>query len=441
MINNTLNATRKLGFWTMDFVKGEAIKKAYKEIKEINGLDSRDPKIHVHQKRAFNDLKKFADETTEFYKGMKDLPLSEFPLINKNTIRDNLKAFRSNNYNDADLIEMVTSGSTGTPFTSYQNLEKKRRVQAETIYFWEKAGYKVGKRIIYLTEGMDRASKTRLSQWVQNVHVLDIENEDDERIAFLIQEIKEITKNHEALLIAYGSTFDVVKNYLKKEGLDTVKGSRISGIVSTADMLHDDTREILTKAYNCPVVSRYSNQENGIIGQDKFLKNVFILNEANYIIEIFDIDKDEPIPDGEVGRVVITDLYNKAMPMIRYDTGDVGALSYVKINGRKKRALSNFGGRKIETIFDASGRKIAHGDLLIAFWNYPSIRQFQFIQETKDTYTAKINVDEDFPYLKDLEKDIKQLAGPQAHVTVEKVDEIPVMSSGKRKYVVNKTLL
>ena len=112
------------------------------------------------------------------------------------------------------------------------------------------------------------------------------------------------------------------------------------------------------------------------------IPNTFILNEANYFIEILK-ENDEPAEEGELGRIVVTDLYNYAMPMIRYDTGDVGSLKYMEINGVKKKVITNFTGRKIDMVYDVSGRCLSPHKVSVTFWSFPELKQFQFIQEVK----------------------------------------------------------
>ncbi|MBR7046864.1 MAG: hypothetical protein IKI43_00645, partial [Campylobacter sp.] len=70
--------------------------------------------------------------------------LKDFPVITKNDIKANQDSFLSNQYDKDKLIQMSTSGSTGTPFVTYQNAKKKKWVNAEVIYYSEKVGYRLG---------------------------------------------------------------------------------------------------------------------------------------------------------------------------------------------------------------------------------------------------------------------------------------------------------
>ena len=74
------------------------------------------------------------------------------------------------------------------------------------------------------------------------------------------------------------------------------------------------------------VYARYSNIENGIIAQQNQNKDDYLINSASYHIDIYSLQNDSLLKHGELGRIVVTDFFNKGMPLIKYDTGDVGRL-------------------------------------------------------------------------------------------------------------------
>lgn len=320
---------RNATFWHMDSVRGRPVKKAYQELQAFDRIDSRSTEVLKHQQSALGNLLQHAITTTKFYKDIKASSLADFPVVDKNMIRNNQDDLISGKYDKSRLITMATSGSTGTPFVCYQNPTKKKRVNAEVIYYSEKAGYSVGSNLIFLRAITEQSHKSRLHQWIQNETLLDISSLDDEHIEKLLHSIEKASREG-SMILAYASTYDALRDYFRRKGYSAVGNSRIHGVVSSSEMLFDDTREAMAEAFRCPCFSRYSNQENGIIGQDDIENNIFILNEAHYIVEALMMDADEPTREGEVGRIVITDLYNYAMPMIRYDTGDIGSISYVE---------------------------------------------------------------------------------------------------------------
>lgn len=437
MLNKVLSITRNTAFWTLDTLKGSLIKKAYIEIRDIDNMDSTDDKVQIYQKENLNKLLTAAKSNTNFYKNIKSNNLSDFPVINKNLMKNSIEKFISNKYSAKDLISMSTSGSTGTPFIVYQNIEKKKRVNAEVIYYSEKAGYSVGKNLIFLRALTDKSKKSKIQQWIQNETLIDISNLSEKHVDKILHKIMK-TSSSGSMILAYASTYDALKDYFRKHKNFNLDKGRITGIVSSSEMLFDDTRETMQSAFNCKCISRYSNQENGIIGQDNEFNNVFILNESNYIIEILKMDEDTLVVDGEVGRLIITDLFNYAMPMIRYDTGDIGSIVYVKQNGILKKAIKNFGGRRIDVVFDTFGKRLSPHIITNNLWSFPEIQQFQFIQESENKYTLIVSVNDIFKRENELKTLLVKLLGATAIVEIKKVKELPVLASGKRKYIINK---
>lgn len=437
MVDKFLVKLREVAFWQIDALKGGSVKSAYDEIKKIDELDSDDNFIKSHQQDQLAKLVEHAVKTTQFYsKFEKDTKLSDLPIINKNLIRENQEKFVSSKYPKNELYKMSTSGSTGTPFTCYQDYSKKRRVNAEIIYYSEKAGYSVGKNLIFLRAVTNKSRKSTLHQWIQNESLIDISSLSDEKIKSILLQINKDSKNG-SMILAYASTYDAFKDYFSRKSLKLPLKTNVTGIVSSSEMLFDETRNVMQQVFNCKVLSRYSNQENGVIGQDEEENNVFILNEANYIVEILDLEKDEQVPEGAVGRIIITDLYNSAMPMIRYDTGDIGSITTIEYKGKFKRAITNFGGRKIDMVFDSNGNRLSPHIITNNFWDFPEIKQYQFIQKSIDTYLVKINVDEKFQKTTELKTMLKKLLGNKANILIEEVDEIPELASGKRRYIIS----
>lgn len=437
MIDKFLCRLRGVAFWNIDKIKGGLVKSAYDEIRLIDELDSNDDFIKVHQQRQLENLIEHAVQTTQFYNRFdKNTQLCDLPITNKNLIRDNQDEFISNEFKINELYKMCTSGSTGIPFISYQDYGKKRKVNAENIYYSEKAGYSVGKNLIYLRAVTDKNRKSRFLQWVQNESLIDISGLDDGKINSILLDINRASKNG-SIILAYASTFDAFKDYFSREHSRLPSKATITGMISGSEMLFDNTRNSMKQTFNCAVLSRYSNQENGIIGQDEKEKNVFILNEANYIVEIFDLEKDEEVPEGGIGRIVITDLYNMAMPMIRYDTGDIGSITRVESHGKLKKAINNFGGRKVDMVFDSFGNRLSPHIISNNFWGFSEIKQFQFIQKSSDAYVVKINTDVNFQQTDAVKRMLEKLLGDKANISVEIVNEIPELASGKRKYIVS----
>lgn len=440
MLDTLLYTSRNKAFWMQDKLKGSLIRHAYEEIKTIDELDSNDPFVNEYKEKKLQKLLNHAVETTEFYKKYAEKKvLTDFPIINKDKINENYQAFISSDYEIDKLYKISTSGSTGTPFSVYQDKVKRRRVNAEVIYYAEKTGYKLGQRLIFLRSLSDETRKTKLHQWIQNETLIDINHLDDKKVKEALTKINKNSK-YGATLLAYSSTYDVLKDYFLKNGFKLIKDSNITGVVNTAEMFFDETRNTMEEVFHAKGFSRYSNQENGVIGQDEEINNVFLLNEACYITEIAHLEKDELVAEGDIGRIIITDLFNYSMPLIRYDTGDVGSIIRVTNNGRTKKAISNFGGRKIDIVYDSYGNTLSPYLVANSFWAFPEIKQFKFIQKTKDTYLIKIKTEKGFNETDGVNKMFMEILGDKATITIELVDELPALSSGKRRYIINELI-
>lgn len=434
---SALGQLRNKGFWMLDSLKGSLVRKAYDEIRAFDITGSENPSIRKYQEKHWQELKERAVNNTEFYAPFAAGGFKDFPVINKNDIRTQQDRFLSSVYSKDKLFQMSTSGSTGTPFVCYQNGGKKKRVNAEIIYYSEKVGYKLGENLSYIRTVVKQVKKSNIRQFLQNQTLINCGYLNDEGIEEMIGRICRLSKKGPVTLLGYGSTYTAMKEYVLRKEIKTFPDLRVTGLISGSDMLFDETREIVRRAFGgAPMVSRYSNEENGVLGQDEGENNVFPINEADYIVEILD-DDGNAVEDGIQGRIVVTDLYNYAMPMIRYDTGDFAAVELKDINGRKKRCLTNFSGRKVDVIFSTEGKALSPYVITNYMWSFPDITQFQVVQTDAKRYRLKLNVPKTFTREDEVTGLMKQLLGQDAEVVVERVEEIPVLASGKRRYIVN----
>jgi phenylacetate-CoA ligase len=108
----------------------------------------------------------------------------------------------------------------------------------------------------------------------------------------------------------------------------------------TSEMCSEEEKQLIFTAFGIPVAREYGAAEFGLIALEK--EDKWILNDINLYAEVLD-DENNVLPLGEEGRIVITDLFNKAHPFIRYDIGDIGIINEIdgipileKITGRKE---------------------------------------------------------------------------------------------------------
>ena len=404
----------------------------------MDALDSDAPMVKAHQSAAWKRLKHSACSGTAFYSGMETRRFLEFPVVTKNDIRSSQDSFLSKKMDREGMVQMATSGSTGTPFVCYQDRGKKQRVSAECIYYSEKVGYRLGDNLSYIRTLVKQNRKPGWKQFMQNQTMVNCMSIDGQGVEEMLRRLRGYAKCGSVTVLAYGSTWTAVKDYAESRNLTYFRGlDNVSGLISGSDMLFDGTREAVSSLFGgVPMASRYSNEENGVIGQDEGRNNVFPVNEADYLVEICD-DEGNRLPEGELGHIVVTDLYNYGMPMIRYDTGDVGAIETLETNGRRKRCICRFSGRQVDVIYDAGGKALSPHVIANHMWSFPEIRQFQVVQTGEKAYTLRLNLPDGFGRKGELTGLVRRLLGKDAILSLEFVDEIPVLASGKRRYIIN----
>lgn len=391
--------------------------------------------FHSTTGESLNKILKHAKTTVPWYLA-KNIPsvLSGFPVVNKNVIRSSFNEFRSTGYRQSDLIAMITSGSTGTPFKIYQDRNKKLRNYADTLCFASLAGYKTGHRLVYLKIWAKEKMKSPLAYQLQNIIPVDVLRFNDKEIEELINRMERDRSTFG--LLGYASALELICRYLDRTGHGPVK-AKVKSIIAISETLNDYTRESLEKYFGVPAVSRYSNLENGIIAQQiPGQHGRYLVNSASYHVEILEMDSDEPAAEGEPGRIVVTDLFNYAMPMIRYDTGDIGSMVHDE-NFPWRKYLNHVEGRRLDLLYDTGGNLVSSYIVYKNMWQYTEIEQYQLIQEDKKRYTIKINCRKPFTRELQLTGEFKSYLGQDADFNVEYVNEIPLLSSGKRKKIVN----
>lgn len=430
-----LNVARNKLFWLFDSLKNYKIKSNLKEI-ELGVAHPNSDKAVQNKAAHLSRLLNHAVHTTPYYSGLSpQSSISDFPVIGKTTIQDNFELFRSKTFKDKPNYKVSTSGSTGVPFFLFQNEYKRIRNRADVIYFFRQSDFKIGNRLYELEVWRGHNKKGKFKSWLQNVCQFDISRLTDERIETFLTMLKSDRQSKKTML-GFASAYEMIAQYLENNGI-ILNTLGISTAIANAEYLNPYTKSTLGKHLNTVVLSRYSSEEIGIIAQQTLdSPDRFVINHASYHVEVLDLEQDVPAPLGEVGRIVVTDLFNYAMPIIRYDTGDIaqtglseqGATEFVHIEGRQ-----------MDMIYDAKGKLISSFVIYTKFYNYYHLlKQYQFIQQGKKTYEVKLNLQGDkFPFEDQLIMDIKSDFGEDALVTVTYVDEIPALDSGKRRKVIN----
>ncbi len=420
------SATRRAGFWTVDAVKGGHVREHYQDIRRLMTEGSVDSS-------AATRLLDHATGTTPFYRPYAGRGLADFPIIEKATIRSDHERFRSEAFAGATLHRRSTSGSTGTPFSVVQDAGKRQRHIADTVYFNDAAGQRMGDRLVWLCAA-ELVGMSRWQQFSRNVIPIDHVGMDDADRASVL---KVLRRKHGSGILSVSSTLAALARYATSVGqVPHELGVRV--VISIGEKLQPAARDTIEAAFACPVVDRYANEENGVLACSTTGDDRLYLNRASYHFEFLKPEADEPQVSGRLARVVVTDLYNYAMPMIRYDTGD---LAIVADEGDEHgpTALLSIEGRRADVIFDARGGQVS-GTTVSAIMaeSFPDLERYQLIQDGAVSYQLWV-VPGDADYSEsDLQAVLCEWLGADAKVAVEFVPSIPTGANGKHRPVIGR---
>ena len=421
---------RYLAFTGLDTISGQKVSDHLKELEAFFSNTSGD---ELDFESRITNLLKHTCDTVPYYRTFKGFAsIYEYPVIDKATIKQRFNDFLSGKYKQSKLSKATTSGSYGTPTTYYLTPDKKARRFAEIVYFNNWAGYNVG-----MNHALIRARpKSKLMLFAENELLIRPMGID---LTWLEHQWRLMGKRSVKFIIGYPSILSMLARFYKDNArqLPPVKPK---GVISFAEPLYTPDRNLIEEVFECPVLGRYSSEEFGVIAHECREEKRYHLNQASYLIELLDLKKDVPVTPGQPGRVIVTDLFSHAMPLIRYDTGDIAVMGGECSCSMKSKVFERIEGRMMESIYDTCGRLISPLVLVTPIARtIEGIQQFQFIQRGRKHYIIRLVV------LPSFSKDkvhlimgkLLAILGKDAHVELEYVSLIPALSSGKRPYFIN----
>lgn len=427
-------------FWILDFLHGSPIRKQYNDVKYF--AEHSEEETRRLKEKKLQELLQYAQKNSPFYSKFSKFKLSDYPVMNKVSLIENMDKIRVKDDvipgQKGDVHIQRTSGSTGVPLAVAQDTIKRFRRIAELKYYGKIVGFTTHEKLVHLRTWNRWQSKTNRQIRTENIIPFDISKFDRSDM----EELCNILINERVVCLrGYATTIANLVKYIK----DSEKEWHfpcLKVVIAGGEALYDEVRQMVKDYMHCEIISQYADEECGILAQEKVptssADNVMYFNQGSYYFEVLKLDSDEPAEFGEVGRIVITDLHNYACPIIRYDCGDTCVLLPPNEYSNGYPIIGKLYGRRFDLTFSTDGKAIsplAYGRTLK---NYDNISLWQFIQEGERDYVLKLKIARgDISQFAELVKNFNEILGDGANLKLEEVDEIPVLSSGKRKPVVN----
>lgn len=424
-------------FWINDWFHNSPIGKPYKEILDFSKLGFAES--CVMRNKALNNLLDHFRQNTVFYSKYLSDDLSDYPVMNKSLIIENYKELKVDEdsipFQKGPLHIQKTSGSTGIPFAIPQDTCKRNRRIAELKYYGKIVGFNSHDRLIHLRAWNKWQSKSKLQSFKENILPFDITNLNDDKLESLCNLIN---SSKAKCIRGYASTIDLLSRYIQQHPHSF---SHLKVIIAGGETLQEETRWRVKQYMKCNIISQYANEECGILAQEHISNerdnNKMYLNNSGYIFEFLKLDSDEKAGYGELSRIVITDLFNYAFPIIRYDTGDTAIVCPPDQYSGGYPVIEKLYGRRFDLCFSTSGEILHPIAIGRVMKNMKHILQWQFIQEGEKEYLLKIVKDTDNFDIERILAELKDIVGEDAIINYEFIIGDLILASGKRRPVVN----
>ena len=400
--------------------------------------------IRLRQLARLKQTLRHAYETVPFYRRAWDEAgvhptdvrslddLRSFPVLTKADIRAHEFDLLSTAFDVRTLLVKRTSGSTGVPLTVRIDEAGKQWKYACTLRSDEWSGWRRGERVAkvwgnpeYLHAGWRGKLRNRFLD--RAVHLDTLRLNADKIAAF----VSSLRRHRPGLLFGHAHSLYLVADQLLQAGATDI---RPHGIISTAMPLHSWQRRTIERVFGVAVTDRYGCEEVSLIASECEVHQGLHINADSVHVEVEG--------GGSSGNILVTDLTNHAMPLIRYRTGDVVELAHGDCPcGRGLPRLAKVMGRDADYVVTPSGDLISGISLTENFaMHIPGAAQVQIIQETLALIRIRLVPGAEFsPQSRHaVAKLVRDTFGDGVRHELELVDAIPQEASGKYRFCVSK---
>lgn len=333
------------------------MKEATSELKKILSLSETDFTNYVDQKKK--EIVEYHLKNNKSYQefvGKNQFRnWNDLPIMTKKEFQKPLKERLSRGFTTKSVYVNKTSGSSGNPFIFAKDKFSHALTWANIIYRfgWFKIDFNSSLQARFYGIPLDFIGnkKERIKDLLSHRYRFTIFDLSDAVLEKVL--LKFNTKKFE-YINGYTSSIVLFAKFLQKKNivLKTLCPT-LKCCVVTSEMLFENDKLLLEKQFGVPVVNEYGASELDLIAFQN-PNGEWQINSETLFVEILD-DNNIVLPNGKEGRVVITSLYNKAHPFIRYDIGDVGILD--ERSTIKKPILKKLIGRTNDIAVLPSGKK------------------------------------------------------------------------------------
>lgn len=336
---------------------GFPIKRAKHALDEIQRKDGIDFQSYISSKKE--DIVSYHLSHNSFYRTLVGQPdeWSKIPVMTKKDLQRPLQERLSDGFTVKNTYVNKTSGSSGDPFVFAKDKFCHALTWAliQDRFGWYGLDLNTSKQARFYGIPLDMKGyyKERIKDLLskrQRFSVFDLSD------AALEKHLKSFKSAKFDYINGYTSSIVQFAKFLRDRDIVLIDiCPTLKACVVTSEMLFEEDKSLLEEQFNIPIINEYGASELDLIAFQN-PKGEWQINSETLYVEILD-DEGQIVPYGKEGRVVITSLYNKAHPFIRYDLGDIGVLS--EDSTLIKPLLKKLIGRTNDIVVLPSGKKAA----------------------------------------------------------------------------------
>lgn len=336
-------------------LNGYPIRRATRLLKEIQTKNDYSSYVEAKKQEIVSFHLKNNPFYKKFAKNIDQKDWNSIPIMTKRDLQIPLNERLSAGFTQNNVYVNKTSGSSGDPFI----FAKDKFCHAFTWaifmdrYRWFDLDFKTSKQARFYGIPLDKKGfyRERIKDKLSNRFRFSVFDLSDTQSQKNIETFKNIKFDY---LNGYTSAIVQFAKFLKHKNIIlSMICPTIKACIVTSEMLFDTDKTLLQSQLGVPILNEYGAAELGLIA---FPNNQmdWLVNTNDLFVEILDNDN-SVLPYGEEGRLVITSLYNKAHPFIRYDLGDIGKLTTTSTPN--KVILETLIGRTNDLVKLPSGKK------------------------------------------------------------------------------------
>lgn len=338
-------------------LNGFPMKEAKAELRKIVAFSEKEHEVFVENKKV--EIVNFHLQNNAFYKDLVGITTftswEDLPVLNKKNLQKPLLKRLSEGYSAKNSYVNKTSGSSGTPFIFAKDKYCHALTWASNIYRfgWYGIDFNTSYQARFYGIPMDFIGnkKERFKDFLSHrfrFSIFDLSDEILEKI------LKKFQNKKFDYINGYTSSIVLFAKFLQKKNIVlTTICPTLKVCMVTSEMLFEEDKLLLEKQFGIPIVNEYGASELDLIAFEN-PQDEWQVNSETLFVEILD-DNNKAVPNGTAGRIVITSLFNKAHPFIRYDIGDIGILD--EQSTLKKPILKKLIGRTNDIAILPSGKK------------------------------------------------------------------------------------